>query len=233
MLRGGARGETSCRAGIACRLLALTVVAVGTIGCTSDHGEPMSVSGNGSGRVPAESLRDWVSYADAVVIGRVERDIVSPPTKEEVEIGEGLIGRDVVVDVEQVLWARPQGERPPSSLTFTTFGWVYKKDRTTPMVVEGTDRLAVGRSYLIPIALFPDLGWSPIDAATTVPFEGGRTQVPKGDGAQIPAFRDVDGRTGAEITRVIRAAEPYPAAIANAALDPDARLRAVREQEGR
>lgn len=61
----------------------------------------------------------------------------------------------------------------------------------------------------------------------------GRAQVPKGHGAQVPAFEDADGRTGAEISRVVRAAGPYPAATANAALDPDARLQAVRAQEGR
>lgn len=211
--------------------LGALALLVAVAACETTDGERAAVVGAGSGRVPYEKLSDWVSYADAVVVFRVVDEEVLPATAAETERGEGLIGRNVVVEVVDTLWQRPQGHRVPQSFTFATGGWVLKGDRQVPLLIEDAARLEPDASYLAPVALFPDLGWSPIDATATLPFIDGAVRAPEAQG-DVRAFAEVDRRSASEIRALLETARPYPAAAANAELDPDERFAMVREAGG-
>src|SRR6187401_1397309 len=64
-----------------------------------------------------DSLHDIRSFADALAIVRGVRQTIPPPP-EGPEGWAGLIGRNVDVRVEHVLWRRPHAPEPPRRFRF-------------------------------------------------------------------------------------------------------------------
>ena len=99
----------------------------------------------------AQDLAGWASYVLLVeVTGETERN-ASPHGP-----GEELVGRDVAVLVEEVVWAHPAAVTDVNTgepLTICTFpGYVRAGGQLTPAVEEGDTRLEVGGDYVVVMA---------------------------------------------------------------------------------
>lgn len=102
-------------------------------------------------------IAEWASYVLRVeVTGESERN-ASPQAP-----GEELVGRDVAVLVEEVVWAHPAAVTDVNTgepLTIYTFpGYVRAGGQLTPAVEEGDTRLEVGSDYVVVMADDLDLG---------------------------------------------------------------------------
>ena len=85
------------------------------------------MAASGDELLPSATAVDWVTYGDIAARVTVERAVEVPATDEEVKAGEGAIGRQVVVTVDDVLWR--QGARTlnvPKELTLDAGGWTFR-----------------------------------------------------------------------------------------------------------
>ena len=155
-------------------------------GCA--HGESGSVAASGDELLPSGTAVDWVTYGDVAARVTVERAVEVPATDEEVKAGEGIIGRQVVITIDDVLWR--QGARTlkvPSELTLDAGGWTFKGTERRKLAFEGTVDLVPGHDYLLVLA------YTPLDDAAA----GTPRWIPIGSGAMLPFDDGVVGR-GAE-----------------------------------
>ena len=148
--------------------------------------------------VALDSPGDVVTWADTVAV-------VTVVSEEEVSGAEDtgdepLLGRRVVVRVEDVVWSRPGTEQPPATFKTEAPGWVRDDDGLAPMRERSGIRVEVGGTYLAPI-VFID-GWG-FDAALEVE-----------DGVVVAAQQDttwaqvLDGRSVEEAAEVLATVEP-------------------------
>ena len=79
----------------------VTLVTLLVAACGSSRDE-MIVAASSSSVVPMETLEDWVTYGDHLVELTVLDERRIPPTEEEMQRGEGTIGRRITVKVNDV-----------------------------------------------------------------------------------------------------------------------------------
>lgn len=139
-----------------------------------------------SDHLPSVTAQDWVTYADHVLVVTVDDEEALDPFADEVERGEGLIGREVSLSVDDVLWSGQHKSRPsPQELEWSTAGWRFKgapDDRTT---VSGSDtsRFEVGHTYVVAVAWEQarcspgderqPAGWRLLGSGAVVPYDEG------------------------------------------------------------
>ena len=216
------------------RRLVVPAVAMAVLGACG--GQPRmssarAASVNHDASVPSESLRDWVTYADAVVIGTVEQTSALPISDEEREAGEGYISRRVRVRIDDIVWRRhTRAPTPPAAVTFITFGWTFDGDRRDPSS-GGPIWLQPGKRYVIPLARWKRDGWAPFSAIATLQLDDrGRVAPPDGDEA-MPWETRLSGRSAQEAAQILAAIEPDPSAPTDPGLDPEERMAGVLEAE--
>lgn len=177
-----------------------------------------------------------MSYGDAVVVATAVADRELPPSPDEVDLGEGLIGRAVQLRVDRVLWARTGAPPAPASITLDVPGWVFDGDERTEMAVEGFDRVTVGASYLIPIVRYPDTGWGALSSVTRLDDAddavrrdvAGPAELPMADGPpRDAALTSMAGHSVDDVAGALAATPPDPLAVEHFDLDPIARWNAV------
>src|SRR5215212_2480177 len=74
-----------------------------------------------------------------------------PPPPEGPEGWAGLIGRQVTIHVERILWRRPHASDPPRRFRFGDLGWTGTLEHRKPWLGCGETRIELGRRYLAPI----------------------------------------------------------------------------------
>lgn len=231
-----------------CSMVVTGMILVSATTCSSPEGrvdagsklESGPVTAQATMRLPGTSLEDWVSYGDAVVIATATSERELPPSPDDEALGEGLIGREVGLSVDRVLWSRAGAPPPPPTLTLLAPGWVFDGTDRSEMELSGVDRMAPGRRYLIPIVRYPDTGWGPL--ATVTPLDSSDRivagasvadadlAVPTLDGDDTPSVRALPalrGRSPDAIAAVLADTPPDPTAAAYFHLDPMARWDAV------
>lgn len=184
-------------------------------------GQPRLVDAGGA-RLPFETVTDWVSYGDAALVVTVTGESQIQASPAETERGEGLVGRQVKVSVDSIVWQHAATNAPPSAFDFIGWGWTLHDGETTPM---GAPRPEVGSQYLIMATEYADDGWGPINPATVLPLANGKVQ---NDSEET--FEAIDAVVGLDVNAVaalLAGTPPEPIAEANRNLDPDARVRAV------
>lgn len=167
-----------------------------------------------------DSLSDWKSFADWVVVVRVTSEERRPDPAAATS-GDSTPSRYVHVTVERILWARDR--RPAGSLTFLTYGWIEASGQEVPVRAAGGPRLEVDGRYLMGMIAEPRVG--ALSASSVLPVAGGRVQV---DGATIGFARSLDGLTVDEVATRLEAARPDPLAAEHPELPPAARASLVR-----
>lgn len=179
-------------------VLGVLVAVVLLAGCGEDGLEEAVVDLDSY--IALDSLGDVVTWADTVAVVTVVSEEQAPGAEDTGD--EPLLGRRVVVRVEDVVWSRPGTEQPPATFETQAPGWVRDDDGgLTPMRDRSGIRVEVGGTYLAPI-VFID-GWG-FDAALGVE-DGVVVAAPQQDTtwAQV-----LDGRTVEEAAEVLATAEP-------------------------
>ncbi|WP_343991865.1 hypothetical protein [Nocardioides dubius] len=110
---------------------------------------------------------DWVESASVVAVVTAVEERSKEIDEESLQRGEGEVGRWVGLRIDQTLWTSSEAAPPPSVVTLSTEGWIWRnhdpEDRTE-FGLGGRPRLEVGEQYLVALTEFP--GFAASDAAT-------------------------------------------------------------------
>lgn len=218
------------------RRTACAALAAGAIAAAgrADGQQDAAAAGAGGGRFPAQTLQDWVSYADHVAVYTVVAEREIPPSPEELARGEGLVGREVTLRVDGVLWRAPRAPALPAALRMTAPGWVLSDGRRRRMEPDGAPRVAPGERYVAPLARVEDAPgapeWSPLSAGAQLPLEGDTVGEPAGPATELE--RTVAGRSPGELRAALHRQAPDPRAGRYRHLRPAERIRAVLRERG-
>ncbi len=175
------------------RLLVLAAAAavIGLAGTTAllttwDPGPTVVGSAGASDRLPSTTARDWVTYADHVLVVTPVAERAVPPSQEEIRRGEGDIERWVTLRVDEVVWSRDRPDRPaPEMFEWSAWGWTFdgSPDDREPVVGEGRPRVQLGHTYLMAVEWEEarcspgdpriPAQWRGLGSSSTVPFDGG------------------------------------------------------------
>jgi len=205
---------------------AASVIAVALIaaGC----GGSAAINSSASERFPTSSLQDWISYADHIAVYTVVAEREIPPSPEEIERGEGMIGREITLRVEQTLWSAARAPELPGEFRATALGWAFQNGEKTPFDTEHGGRVEVGKRYVSPLTMVEDDPAHPWWPLTQLPVDGDEVA----GGPPTAAKERLDGRSFGEIRAVLARQAPDPAAARHFDLRPTERIRAVLDDKG-
>lgn len=227
-----------------------TCMLLATTGCapSAENDGVRVIASEGLRVLPAESLTDWVTYVDAVVVARVTAKEISPekPSSDEEESGEGYAVQLVTFDILDTLWA-PEGRARPDT-TFTTGynGFVWEngdRENATPLVEADAARFEIGGTYVLPLVDYVGLdGWGVLDPTSVLPFEdgivGNGETILGADGRPTPQFslsqpaQKLWGRDRDGIVETLSQTKPDPYASPYADLPAEERYqRAIRDAD--
>ena len=176
---------------------------------------------------PSASPSDWVSYADHVSLFTVLDERAQPWGEHEKRYGEGMVGRDVTVRVDQVLWQSRTAPEIPGEYSAGTVGWALTDGDLSPMGVLGGPRLEVGRRYLGAWIYSSRAGWSVLSTAAVFPVDDhGRPQRHEWSEPSL-AGRTFVGTLPWQVSWTLSEAAPDPRVSRYAHLEPWARRVAV------
>jgi hypothetical protein len=196
----------------------------------------MMPGAGGSDRLPNTTAADWVSYADHVIVFRVDSDTQVPPDPSEDNItkaGEGYIGRTVDVTVQKTVWSRPGAPAIPTTTQLRAAGWHLKNGQKQELAMPGESRMEVGHTYLTALARYADGKWDGLGAGTVLPIDDGvighgelRGGWPTEPTAVIASIK---GKTAQDVASMLTGTQPDPTAVRYANLDPESRFHKVSE----
>ena len=209
-------------------LVSVVLVAI-TVGVGCGSGGPTVVAADSAARFPSESLRDWVSYADYVAAYTVVGEREIPPAPEDADHGEGLVGRDVTLRVDRVVWRASGAPALPETIHMTALGWVLVDGERRELVQHDAPRVAVGEHYVAPLARVEDdpeqPEWWPLGVVAQLPLVDGHIV---DSGGWRSALKSRLASTTLDVLgRDIQAAEPDPVAAGYRDLRPSQRVKAV------
>lgn len=190
--------------------LGLAVTLPGTVaGGASEPKTAGVVVGEGDDLYASQTAADWVGHADHVAVLTVLSEREVPPTQEEKDAGEGMIGREVTVRVDRIVWSagQPAHAAPEGTFTWGAGGWTFHGEERTVFTVADAPRYEVGHTYI------EALKWEP--AETEEGDEAPAHWVGLGEGSSLPYDEGRIGNgeyQGEKVTTArFRAAEEEPA----------------------
>lgn len=194
------------------------------------------VVGHASGYFPTETLEDWKSYGDHVAVVLVARERALPPTEEELRIGEGLLGRDLTIQVERRIWSAAGAPVLPSEFRYGGSGWVLKNGTKYPLRIEGSPRLEVGERFIAPLVLMDDRTphtWAPLGSDAPLPLAEDRIIAPDPEGRLTsPLLERFGGKSVSELAEALKREDADPLAKKYDHLRPLKRVQAVSAAGG-
>ena len=223
---------------LAVAVVAIPLVTVGCAGRSDDHGvaaatrSPIAgVTYSSDRRLPANSASDLATYADLVATITVVSEQKIPATDEEIERGEGLIGRRVTVSIDHVYWKLNPKAPPPSQLTFDVAGWALRDGKEYPMLAESGLRVQKGRTYIAPLVQFAPNDWGYISDDLVFPVVGGEIS-PDPKSQNVPQdFANLNGAPVTAYGKIVASATPDPDAAEFMNLPAEARFDAVVDKK--
>jgi hypothetical protein len=176
-----------------------------------------------------ETLRDWVSFADWVLVVTVtseKKRAFQPDGPASTPDESGFQGRDVTLRVDRTLMRT--GDRPsPTTFTFSTAGWQFDTQGRRQPLEEHPCRpvLTVGERYVMPVSKVRP-GLAPVGIFHTIPLNTASYR------PATPATRALAGKSPEEMARILARTRPYPAAAAHPELPARERQsRALQAEE--
>jgi hypothetical protein len=173
--------------------------------------------GMGSDNYPSTTAEDWVTYADHVIVVEAVSEAPIAPTEEELERGEGIIGRTVSLTIEDVLWSREGAPRAaPETWDYNALGWHFSEGDTenaVEMALADFPRVEVGHQYVMAIRWeaatcsedgdFTPAKWRGLGEGSEIPFDdgvlgNGESEGTAGDAEAFAAAADVHPDQGVE-----------------------------------
>jgi hypothetical protein len=137
-----------------------------------------------SDRYPSTTASDWVTYADFAAVVEVASEANGVPDKEDLERGEGDVGRTVNLRVLQVIWRSPGARPAPAEFEYAALGWHFSDGDSKdlrPMVANDRPRLEVGGTYLMAFTWQPEVcyegdgsipaHWNGLGGGSVLPYE--------------------------------------------------------------
>lgn len=195
-------------------VLGLVVAGLAACGGVSDDGRAKDDPGRAvlmeSSRLPRSSISDWVSWGDHLVSVEVSSEAIGKPTVEEVERGDGLVGRTLTVRTNEVLWSRRGAPDLPAEFSFAGSGVIYDDGNLVTADVSGNLTLQVGRTYVFMVVKYPET-WGPLGPVLPAPAPGRPIHLDKGQVFEewAPA---VDGITVEGLVALLARTAPDPLA---------------------
>lgn len=179
-----------CQLGwLVCAAIAVVVVSgCSQRGLAPEPGQTQKVmSVNAEDRLPNRTAGDLVTYADHVVLVTVTAERPIPPSEEEIARGEGIVMRDLTMEVDDVLWSSPNTKMPaPENFHWNALGWSFKgvdpSRNQTPMTEADAPRFDLSRSYVMAIEWQPARctagdkvpgQWRGLGVDSSMPYETG------------------------------------------------------------
>jgi hypothetical protein len=202
--------------------------------------------GQGSDHLPSVTASDWVTYADHVIVVEAVSEQAIPPSAEEVERGEGVIGRIISLTIEDVLWTRDGATHAaPATWDYSGLGWAFSDGDTAAaveMAFHDLPRIEVGHQYVMAVrweaAVCDEDGeytpamWRGLGEGSEIPYDGdilgnGESEGTVQDAAAFAAAAEEEPDQGVEellagqgadaIVSALQSAEPDTAAQADLA----------------
>jgi hypothetical protein len=174
--------------------------------------------------VPANSIVDWVTYADQVSVVTVVNERVIEPSPEVARRGEGYVGREVTIRVDETLWSSRGGGSRGGEIILLDIGWVLKNGKRIPFA----GQLEVGRQYLLPLGTIR--GQMAILHPDPIPVLEGRVIADVAASERWSA--ELAEKSVSEIRQRLEVTQPDPAADAFRHLDAVERANAVSRAKG-
>jgi hypothetical protein len=222
----------------------ITGAAVATLalrdgGAQARSPRPAVLVSSGDQLLPSETLTDWVTYGDHLVLATVAGERELAPTAEESEAGEGFVPRVIELRIDRVLWSREGAPAAPASFETDLDGWQFHGTKRTPVRLRGEPMMSVGRQYVLPIVHLDRTkrvsvaGWCALSPDSIFPYRDGVL----GRGDVIPSLRAQGrstptdargpfyGERPARLVAALTATPPDPAASAAMHRPPDERFR--------
>jgi hypothetical protein len=201
--------------------------------------------GEGADNLPSITASDWVTYADHVIVVEAVSEEVIAPDAEEIERGEGVIGRTVTLTVEDVLWSREGATHAaPATWEYSALGWHFTDgDMADPVKLALSEfpRVEVGHQYVMAIrwqaALCDDDGefapaqWLGLGEGSEIPYDdgilgNGESEGTVQDAAAFAAVAEGEPDQGVEELLVGQSADAIVSALAEATADTTAQSEA-------
>ncbi|MEE1942428.1 hypothetical protein V1L54_24005 [Streptomyces sp. TRM 70361] len=161
------------------------------------------VVGHAADHLPNQTAEDWVTHADHVIVVSAVSERQIPPTQQELDRGEGVIGRNVTLRIDEVLWSRDGAPKPaPRTWDYSAVGWQFTDGDTgnrTELAMHDRPRVEVGHTYIMAV-VWEQARCSPGDPEAPAQWRG------LGEGSEIPYDTGVIG-TGEQEGRTQRADE--------------------------
>ena len=202
--------------------------------------------GQGSDHLPSVTASDWVTYADHVIVVEAVTEQAIAPSAEEVERGEGVIGRIISLTIEDVLWTRDGATHAaPATWEYSGLGWAFSDGDTAAaveMAFHDLPRIEVGHRYVMAVrweaAVCDEDGeytpamWRGLGEGSEIPYDGdilgnGESEGTVQDAAAFAAAAEEEPDQGVEellagqgadaIVSALQSAEPDTAAQADLA----------------
>lgn len=194
---------------------------------TGNDDQPSMVIGTASSDFPAESLEDWVTYANQVSVIAVTGERELPRDPEVVKNGEGYIERAIRLTILDTIWRRSPSDVIDGEIEIVAWGWALKDGVKHPFGVDDGPRLEVGSKYLMPLINLGGKEWAAPNDASIFPVEPsnrlGRTRSALNSSA--------GGKPIAEVKTILAETRPDPRAEKYGTLPPRERARAVQQEK--
>lgn len=140
--------------------------------------------------VPSATLTDWANIADHVVTVHITAEEQVEPPGSETQEGETsvIVGRDVTMEVTDVLWSAEGAEHEaPRAITTPQMGWVRTADGTEiEEALHDASRIEVGEDYVVALA------WKRAECADTDYYPARWSAI--GSGGVLPMTDGIIGR---------------------------------------
>jgi hypothetical protein len=207
--------------------------------------EPETLLAHGSDYLPSVTASDWVTFADHVIVVEAVAEAAVPPAASELERGEGIIGRTVTLEVEDVLWSREGAPTAaPETWAYPAAGWHFDEgepEDAVEMALEDFPRVEVGHRYVMAVRWeeavcsadgdYLPAQWRGLGEGSQFPFDdgvigNGESEGAVQDAATFAAAADVHSGEGVEellagegadaLVSVLEDANPDAAALTEA-----------------
>ncbi|MFC8824877.1 hypothetical protein ACFT9I_05895 [Streptomyces sp. NPDC057137] len=137
--------------------------------------------------LPSWTAGEWVTYADHVVVVTATSQSEIAPQAHEIERGEGIVGRNVMLKIDKVLWSRADAAKPaPATWNSSALGWHFTESNLADrreMVVADRPRMEVGHTYILAMEWDEarcsegdetvPAQWRGLGAGSELPYDGG------------------------------------------------------------
>lgn len=228
---------------ILCGLAVVAGVSAGVVAVR--HGQSYRVGmSTGATLLPSDSVLDWTTYGDHLVLATAGDQIESAPTEEEMAAGEGFIDRAVTFTVDQVMWSRGGAPAAPKEWKVAIDGYEFtvkdgKAVKKRQIITKDQPLIRKGKQYAVLITYIPQGrfsragAWTVLGANTILPYEGGVI----GEGDSVPGYHGDSPDTTArnlvwkksevELIELLESTPPDPASMPYLDLPPVERYRAT------